>query len=334
MATTPAFDGVVRTEVIQTLLAELRERYVYPEVAGRMEEAIRSRLGSGEYDGLSEGEELAEALTRHLREVSRDGHLRVRYGGEAPGAEEPEDDPARREAWRRLAAAGNFGFTRAERLAGNVGYLQVREFGGIEWAGDTVVAAMGFLAQTEALIVDVRGNGGGDPATVALLSGYLFEGSVHLNDFVARDGGGVYQSRTSAFLPGRRYLGKPVYVLIGRETFSGAEEFAYNLQALRRATVVGATSGGHAHPGRFFPIGRGFEAFIPNGRPVNPITGTDWEGTGVIPDVAVPEEEALRAAHVAALKGIRERIARDPGGIPVSVAEEIGAALGGYERGD
>ena len=325
--------GAEVAEVIEELLAHLRDRYVYPEVAGRMEESIRSRLRGGEYDGLADGEALAAALTRHLREAGRDGHLKVRHGEDALVHDEPEDDPAQREEWRRLAAAGNFGFTRAERLPGNVGYLQVREFGGVEWAGETVVAAMGFLAETEALIVDVRENGGGDPATVALLCSYLFEGSVHLNDFVSRDGGSVYQSRTYAYLPGRRYLGKPVYVLTGVGTYSGAEEFAYNLKALGRAVIVGRTTGGHAHPGGFFRIGRGFEVFVPTGRPVNPIAGTDWEGTGVIPDIEVAEEEALRTAHVAALEGIRDRAGSNAGGIPAALVGEVGTTLVEYGRG-
>jgi C-terminal processing protease CtpA/Prc len=162
---------------------------------------------------------------------------------------------------------------------------------------------MNFLADTDALIVDLRKNGGGDPAMVALLCSYFFGvESVHLNDIYFRPDDSTQQYWTSPFVPGRKYTDKDVYVLTSGYTFSGAEDFANNLKTLKRATIVGETTGGGANPGGMERLHDHFAIFVPSGRAINPITKSNWDGTGVEPDVKVSAELALQKAHAIALE--------------------------------
>jgi C-terminal processing protease CtpA/Prc len=202
----------------------------------------------------------------------------------------------------------NYGFERAERLPGNIGYLDLRAFMDAREGGATAAAAMAFLANTNALIVDIRRNGGGGPEMVALVSSYLFDERVHLNSLYWREGDRTDQFWTTDWVPGPRFGGsRPVYVLTSGETFSAAEEFAYNLQTRKRATIVGETTGGGAHPGGPARLTEHFRLFIPRGRAINPVTGDNWEGRGVKPDVPVPATDALRTARVLAM---RERLSQ------------------------
>jgi len=205
----------------------------------------------------------------------------------------------------------NFGFEKVERLPGNVGYIDLRGFQPAQFGAETVVAAMNFLANTDALIIDLRRNGGGEPAMVALISSYLFGPEpVHLNDLYFRPDNSTRQWWTLPYVPGKRYgEKKEVYVLTSNRTFSAAEEFTYNLKNLKRATIVGETTGGGAHPGGPRRINEHFGIWVPSGRAINPITKTNWEGTGVKPDVDVPADQALKVAHIAALKKVLERVA-------------------------
>jgi hypothetical protein len=308
-------DPAERRIVIDGVVDRLKQAYVFPDTALAMERAVRARQRRGEYDRLTSARAFADSLTAHLQAVSRDRHLRVRYvargipidaGGDGPS---PED----REQARIFGQRINFGFERAERLAGNVGYLEVRSFG-FDTADVSSVAATAFtfLGNTDALIIDIRRNGGGSPHMVAQVSSYLFgPDSVHLNSLYWRPDNRTDHFYTRSKVPGTRYgPDKPVYVLTSRNTFSGAEEFAYNLQALRRATIVGDTTGGGAHPGGPRRVTEHFGVWVPTGRAINPITKTNWERVGVRPDIAV-SDQALRAAHLAALRGLRQR-ASDP----------------------
>ncbi len=300
-----------RTETIEGALTKLHESYIFPEVAKRMETAVRARLDAKEYDAITSAKDLARTLTEHLQAVSKDKHLRVSYSYDPlpPPKKRAEPTPEEREKMRAMMARRNFGFEKVERLAGNVGYLDLRAFAGPELAGETAVAAMNFLANSDALIVDLRQNGGGAPAMVALLSSYLFGQSTHLNDLYFRPSDSTHQWWTLAYVPGKRLTGKDVYVLTSRRTFSAAEEFTYNLQNLKRATIVGETTGGGAHPGGTVRITEHFLMFVPTGRAINPVSKTNWEGTGVKPDVEVPQELALKTAHRMALEKLAEKTA-------------------------
>jgi C-terminal processing protease CtpA/Prc len=207
---------------------------------------------------------------------------------------------------RQMGRLDNFGIRRVERLDGNVGYLDVRRVAVPANAGPAIAAAMELVAGTYALILDLRRNGGGSPDGVMFWCSYLFpeEDQVHLNDIFHADTGETRQFWALPYVPGPRYLDRPVYVLTSSRTFSGGEELCYNLQALGRAELIGETTGGGAHPTRGFPVTAAVEIGIPFARSVNPVTGTNWEGTGVTPDVAVPEAEARDVAYAKALRHV------------------------------
>jgi hypothetical protein len=298
-------DAAGRKEAIDGILKEIGERYVFPEVAEKMKKAVRRREQNKEYDAIKTGQELAEKLTAHLQEVSHDKHLRVMCSTDKlPRPRERNSLSAEeRERFRAMMRRTNAGFEKVERLAGNVGYLELRGFMDPEVAAEPAAAAMNFLANTDALIIDLRRNGGGSPKGVALLCSYLFDDRpVHLNDLYWRKGDRTEEFWTLKEVAGKRYLGKDVYVLTSARTFSGAEEFCYNLKNLKRVTLVGETTGGGAHPGGAVPVGDHFAVFVPTGRAINPITKTNWEGIGVTPDVAVPADKALETAHERAVQ--------------------------------
>ena len=298
-------DAATRTKVIDGILKRLNDSYVFPEVAKKMEQSIRERVGKKEYDEITSAKQFAMKLTNDLQAISKDKHLRVRYSHEAIPERGPRREPTaeEREQRKRDLSWSNHGFAKVERLRGNIGYLEFLNFMDDELGADTVAAAMNFVNNTEALIIDMRSNGGGNPAMVALVCSYLFGPEpVHLNDLYWREGDRTQEFWTRKEIAGKRYLNKDVYVLTSKRTFSGAEEFAYNLKNLKRATIIGETTGGGAHPGGGFRISEHFGMFVPTGRAISPITKTNWEGTGVTPDVAVPADHALLVARVIALK--------------------------------
>jgi hypothetical protein len=298
-------DAATRTQVIDGILKRLNDSYVFPETAKKMEQAIRERASSKEYDQITSSKEFARKLTDDLQAVSHDKHLRVRYSYTPLPERGPRREPTveEREQEKRELAWMNHAFTKVERLDGNIGYIDFRGFLDPDLGADTVAAAMNFINGTDALIIDMRYNGGGNPAMVAFVCSYLFGPEpVHLNDLYWREGNRTDEFWTRKDVPGKRYLNKDVYVLTSKRTFSGAEEFTYNLKNLKRATIVGETTGGGAHPGGGFRINEHFGMFVPTGRAISPITKTNWEGTGVTPDVDVPADQAFHVARLMALK--------------------------------
>jgi C-terminal processing protease CtpA/Prc len=233
----------------------------------------------------------------------------VRYSYEPIPERKQRTEPTEEEKARyvRNNRLVNFGFEKLERMQGNIGYIDLRGFSDPEAGIETVSAAMNFLSNTDALIFDLRMNGGGDPAMVALISSYLFgDKPVHLNDLYWRKGDKTEEFWTKPAAAAKKY-DKDVYVLTSKRTFSGAEEFSYNLKNLKRATIIGETTGGGAHPGGMVRLNEHFGVFIPTGRAISPITKTNWEGTGVEPDVKVPKELALKVAYVSALTKVIEK---------------------------
>ncbi|HXT75880.1 MAG TPA: S41 family peptidase [Candidatus Eisenbacteria bacterium] len=292
-------DAATRTRVIDGAIAQMNQTYVFPEVAKKMEEAVRARQKRGEYDEITDGSRLAAKLTDNFQEVSHDKHLRVNYDPmkipeRADDAKPSPEDMAR---FREQMEKMNCGFKKVEHLSGNVGYVKFNMFGDPETCGPTAIAAMNFLANVDAIIFDLRENGGGDPKMVALISTYLFAEPTHLNDLWQRKDNTTQQYWTLPYVPGKRLDGKPVYVLTSKQTFSGAEEFCYNLKNLKRATLVGETTGGGAHPVSGHRIDEHFIIGVPFARAINPISKTNWEGTGVEPDVKVSAAEALTTAE-------------------------------------
>jgi hypothetical protein len=309
-------DAAERRAAIEGILTLLNQRYVFPDTALAMAEAIRERQRRGDYDGIGSGRVFAESLTTHLQAVSKDRHLRVTHSVSVIPMPSPSGVPTPEQQARAIAMGRqvNFGFERVERLDGNVGYLELRSFGfSPAQVADAAAAAFTFLGHVDAMIIDVRRNGGGSPYTVGAVSSYLFGPErVHLNSLFFRPANSTQDFHTQAEVRGTRFgPDKPLYVLTSRRTFSAAEEFTYNLQTRKRAVVVGDTTGGGAHPGGNARATDHFNVWIPSGRAINPITGTNWERVGVRPDIAVSSEQALHIAHLTALRTLRDA-ATDP----------------------
>lgn len=307
----PTLDASARAQVVDALARKLSDFYVFPEVGTKMVNAMRSRQTGGSYDEITDAKVFADVLTADLQKAGNDKHLRV-FASDTPRSPRAEQTQEERDEMRRQMVARNYGVAKVDILPGNIGYLDLHDFDRVSEAGPAITAAMTTLAASDALIVDMRSNGGGDPATVAHLSSYLFDRRTHLNNLYWREGDRTDEFWTTDHVAGKRFGGKKaVYVLIGPETFSAAEEFSYNLKQLKRATLIGEVTGGGANPGRWQELSPYLAAFIPNGRAINPITKTNWEGSGVSPDLGVPAAEALAMAHKLALENIAAAVA-DP----------------------
>jgi C-terminal processing protease CtpA/Prc len=304
-----SINAVTRTEVVESVLKRLNDSYILPEVAVQMEKSIRSRVQKGEYNQINSSTVLAQTLTSHLREISNDKHLGVNFSYQPiPANEKPSEPTAEeKEMFRRFAAAQNFGFEKVERLNGNVGFMELNGFINPELGAEKAIAAMSFLADTDALIIDLRYNGGGEPGLAQLISTYFFSSKpVQLHSIYWREGNSTQQYWTLPSVPGKRYIDKPIFILTSKRTFSAAESFAYSLQALKRATIVGEKTRGGANPAKDFRINEHFSMSVPIGRAVNPVTGTNWEETGIKPDIEATEAQALKTAHLAALRKLLE----------------------------
>jgi C-terminal processing protease CtpA/Prc len=311
----PMPDGTVdqqtRDAVITTLIKDLNDSYVFPEIAGKMQADLERRKKGGEYDAITSSTAFADKLTADLQSVSKDKHLRVRFSPRPIPVRTQRSEPTQeeRDRYQEQSRRMNFGFQRVERLDGNIGYIDLRGFSDHELGAETVAAAMRFLAGTDAIIFDLRQNGGGSPGMVALITSYLYgDKPVHLNDMYSRKGDKTESFWTKPEAAATKFPDKDVYVLTAKRTFSAGEEFTYNLKNLKRATIIGEVTGGGAHPGGMVRLSDHFGVFIPTGRAINPISKTNWEGTGVEPDINVPKEQALKVAHIAALKRSSESV--------------------------
>jgi hypothetical protein len=296
--------------LVGEVIDALRSRYIYPDVAEELAVALTKRLAEGRYQAYSTPGTLAAAVTRDLRDYSGDQHLDVDYQSDewAPHAPAvPKADPVAEAERRRLGGLRtNFGFQSVAILPGNIGYLDLRAFYRPSEAAEIARTSMTFLAHSDAVIIDLRHNSGGNPDLVTLLAGTFFREPVHLFDQIHRHPDETVAYWTPRDLPGPRLATQPLVLLTSKETFSAGEGFAYVLQKAGRAVVVGERSAGAAHSGRFERLDSRFVIFVPDGRIVVPATGTDWEGTGIIPDLDIPAEQALDAAHSVALQRLRK----------------------------
>jgi hypothetical protein len=310
----PATDEF-KAAAIDSIAWAFNKTYVFPDVAEEIEETLRRKLRRGEYDEFETIQDFAHQLTYDLQEVSGDGHLGVRYWSDQQVAESAEGDEDPDAAHRRAFERGrrqNFQFKKLEIMDGNVGYMKLDGFNDTSFSGPTAIAAMNFLAHTDALIIDLRENGGGSPSLIQTIMAYLLEDSTHLNSFYIRDGDSLKQFWSAPYVPGPKMEDTDLYVLTSRYTFSAAEEFTYNVKNLERGTIVGETTGGGAHPVASYVFDdMNIMVRVSFGRAINPISGTNWEGTGVQPDIEVPADQALDTAYLDALTKLREGV-EDP----------------------
>jgi hypothetical protein len=304
----PRIDGAARAAAIENLARKIQSGYVIPEASETAVRFLRNAQAAGTYDGFGTARAFAEKLTADLRSAANDKHLAVFFDPESAAPTKPAASTAPpREPF-------NFGFDKVERLPGNIGYLDLRSFANLAEGRETASTWLTALANFDAIIIDLRQNGGGNTPMVAYIASYFFSPKpVHLTDMYWRDQNQTVELWTLENLPGRRSVNQDLYLLIGPSTFSAAEDFCYSLKQLKRATLVGETTGGGAHMGRGLQrISPLFTAFIPTGQSLNPITKTNWENVGVEPDVKVPADKALTEAQLLALRRLLER-EQDPG---------------------
>jgi hypothetical protein len=297
-------DAAERKKVIDGMDTDLREYYVEAATAQQMADALKTHLTKGDYDTISDGDAFAARLTTDLQEISHDRHLRVEFSPfKIPerGERSPEDEAMFHHQMER----DNCGFKKLEILPNNIGYVKFDGFMDASFCGPTVVAAMGFVAHTDAVIFDLRENGGGQPAMVTLVASYLFDKPTHLIDIYDRKQDSTTQNWTLSYLPGARLTKQPIFVLTSKRTFSGAEEFAFDLKNQKRATIVGETTGGGAHPVSGHTVADYFMVGVPFAKSLDPVRKTNWEGTGVEPDVRVPATDALQTAQKLATEKVQ-----------------------------
>lgn len=294
--------------LIHDLAESIRSNYVFADTGARAGDLLEQNLKAGRYDGL-DGVELAQRLTADLQELTEDRHFAVQYAPPRPAQNQFPGEP------RVQERSGPMGFQKIERLDGNIGYLDLRGFAERSRTEPFVHAAMRMLQGSDALIFDLRRNGGGDPATVQAVCSYLFDPAepVHLNSIYNRTTDTTREYWTQPeMLESDAMADVPVWVLTSGFTFSGAEEFAYNLQTRQRATIVGERTGGGAHPVDGFRLEGGeMMVMVPVSRAINPITGDNWEGRGIQPDITAPADEALDVAVTRALETLAA--SDDPG---------------------
>lgn len=286
-------------QVIEQAATLLQERYVHPQRGRDLAAALRRDGRQGRWPDHMEPADFAKAVTHRMRELSGDGHLALDYSEAALADEDVQagGDFTAAEMERWYGPRVNHGFESVERLDSGIGYLDLRVFAPTQMAADMAAGAMTLLAQSPALIIDLRHNGGGFEDMVALLAGYLLDGPQSLSGTYHRPTDRLTPLNSPSEVSGRRFGGdRPLYILTSAKTFSAAEHFAYDLQALERAVIVGEPSGGGAHPFEYRRVSNHFVLGLPESRSVNPVTGTDWEGRGVQPDVSVPAERALEVA--------------------------------------
>ena len=312
--TPSALDSAEKKAVIDALIENLEREYIFPDITVEYLRALEENLRSGSYDDVEQPDEFARQITDDLGAIHEDRHLVVRYDPDwvqnERGRKASDDEAIQRRKWRDQTV--NYGFREIKILPGNIGYFKLDSFSYDEDAYEPAIGAMSFLSNTGALIIDLRDNGGGSPEMVQFLCSYFLDNPrKHLNSFSYRDPEKLTQYWTYTHLPGRRLTEADLYLLTSRRTFSAAEEFAYNLQSLERATVIGESTGGGAHDNKFVILSDNFMMSLPFARAVNPVTGTNWEGVGVEPDVEVGGEAALETALALASAKLAER-ADDP----------------------
>jgi hypothetical protein len=339
-------DEALRRQVVEEVNALLVEKYIDLDKAKTIGKQLRGELKKGNYDDLTSPMAFSQALEADLKRFGQDGHLHIWYNPEEAeevrALKDEGSEEARRikQEEREAARRRNFGIQKIELLPGNIGYMDLRQFMDPQFGGQTVAAAMNLLANADAVIMDLRRNGGGEQTMVQFMLSYFVKPGTELNGVRYRAKGTFEQTWTLPYVPGKTMYDTPLYVLTGNRTFSGAEDFSYALKVLERATIVGVQTRGGAHPIEYQDVCTDFVLMVPIGESVNPISGTAWEGVGVEPDVPVSQEDALTTAQTLALEALVERtddedaryalewaldglrVELEPVELPVSVLEE------------
>ena len=292
-----ALDGKIgppeRHRVVSAAVENLKQHYIDPDAAQKIAAALLGHENRGDYDAITDGAAFADLLTKQIRDISHDRRLVMVYSKAQTPDRPPGPSPERLAYYRNTMAQTNCTFEKVQTLPHNIGYLKLNSFPDVSICRETATAAMASLNNADAIIFDLRDNTGGYPNMVALIASYLFDHPEYL--YNPRENT-TEQSWTRSPVPGSELPGKPIYVLTSSTTLSGAEQFTYNMKMLKRATLVGETTGGAAHAGTYYRIDAHFGMGITETRPINPYSKNDWEGTGVEPDVKVKAADALATA--------------------------------------
>ena len=307
----PKIDAKARAAIVDSLTAAIDSIYVLEEPAKRIVAGLRKNLADGRYNDLTDPVEFAERLYSDAQAINHDGHFQIAAMPPLDPAAEPrkDRDPADVERFRRFERERNYAFRKAEIFPGGIGYLRFDQFAHGDEAFEVAAGAMNFIANSNAVILDLRNNGGGSASMIRFICGYLFQEDTHLINWDIRAEKKTVQSYSTDYVPGKRIIEQPVYILTSDRTFSAAEEFTFDLKNLERATVVGDTTGGGGHTVESYVFD--FDSLrmgirIPYGRAYNPKNNQGWEGVGVVPDMVVPEEQALDVARADALRKLVE----------------------------
>jgi tetratricopeptide (TPR) repeat protein len=291
-----------RREVIKKINLLLKNNYVFPDKAIKIGNHLKTQVRKGAFKSLKDPDAFAKAVTNEMWSIFEDRHLRVRVRPPRRVQRQKRDPLLDGYLQYLKRKEDNYGFKTVKILEGNVGYLDFRYFGPVESCKNALASAMSFLVNTDAVIIDMRKNGGGSPGMVQLVCSYFFDKKVHLNSLYWRRGNYTQEFWTLDNIDGKKRPDVPLFVLTSKRTFSGAEEFSYNMLTRERATLIGEVTGGGANPGGGNIINDKFVIFIPTGRAINPVTKTNWEGTGVKPHIEIDAEKTFDRAHEEAKK--------------------------------
>lgn len=314
-----------KTEVIQLISENLLETYIDLTDAKEMASILKSNLKSNKYKSVTNPDDFAKLVTHDLQNVSHDLHLRLNYEPKKIAQSKrvmPEEMKKRREKMMAMKMAEiNYGFTEVKVLKGNIGYLNLRMFTNIEQGKDAATSAMNFLYNTNAIIIDLRKNGGGVPGMVQLLSSYFTDAEpVLLSNFYERKTNEKTQLFTFKSIDGKRMTNKPLYILTSKNTFSAAEAFTYSLKHLDKAVVVGEVTKGGANRTKTINLNDEFSISIPYIQAIHPVTKTNWEGKGVQPNIEANNNEAFVIAYIDA---INKTVTRNKGNVFNSIGYEF-----------
>jgi hypothetical protein len=293
--------------LVDTLKNKIITEYVLVEKIEEITQALSDLEQSPEFEQATTEQHIANLLSQTIRQF--DGHFSFQWQGGSAGVIDKNNQLPVREGWFNMLTRKNSGFNKVEILDGNIGYISFIGFDDVTSSSRRIVeSVMSFVEDTDAVIFDLRKNGGGSPEMIQLISSYFFARKTHLNSFYNRQTGALTEFWTFEKVNGKKRPHTPLYVLTSHDTFSAAEEFSYNLKHLQRGTIVGEATGGGANPVTYFNLGDGFRASIPISKAINPVTKTNWEGIGVQPDVKVDAEHAFDAAYKLALTDVKNGV--------------------------
>ncbi|RXF05590.1 S41 family peptidase [Pseudoalteromonas sp. PS5] len=292
-----------KNHILNTLTDNIEQQYVEVKKIDKISDALTVLKTSSEFTSSQSQEQFASLLTAELQKF--DKHFTVQW----QNPNKSQNNKTKREPWFTKLSRKNSGFNRVEVLDGNIGYVDFWGFAELSKNSKSVVeSVMGFVSNADALIFDLRNNGGGSAEMVQFISSYFLKPNTHFNSIYSRVTDSTREYRTFANVNGSIHLDTPIYILTSNDTFSAAEEFAYNLKHLERATLVGERTKGGANPWQFYELGSGFRAGIPIAKAINPKTKTNWEAIGVKPHIEIPQTNALDVAYKMALNEVKKSV--------------------------